>query len=121
MTFGQRLKILRIHKSSKLTQEDVACDIGVPRATYGNWETDRSTPDFEYLIKIADYYDVSIDYLLGRDSLEKKDRLATDTKSHTLANEINELPEEKRKMIEAMKSEQESRDGIKNNVSFLDQ
>jgi transcriptional regulator with XRE-family HTH domain len=86
MTFGQRLKILRIHKSSRLTQEAVALAIGAPRATYGNWETDRATPDFDYLVKLADYYQVTIDYLLGRK--------ISDEPADDFLDDFNSLPKE---------------------------
>jgi transcriptional regulator with XRE-family HTH domain len=94
MTFGQRLKILRINKLPKITQEDVANQIGAPRATYSNWETDRATPDYEYLVKLADYFNVTLDYLLGRKT--------PDNPVNTLADRIAQLPEDKRKTVETL-------------------
>lgn len=57
-----RLKELRGNK----TQSEIAIELGLPRETYRNYETGARQPDQELLIKIADYFDVSIDYLLGR-------------------------------------------------------
>jgi transcriptional regulator with XRE-family HTH domain len=94
MTFGQRLKILRINKLPKVTQEAVAKEIGASRATYSNWETERATPDFEYLVKLADYYNVTLDYLLGR----KK----PDNPVNTLADRIAQLPEDQRRTMETL-------------------
>src|SRR5215471_16251494 len=48
------------------TIEDTARRIGVSVATYGKWERGKALPSAEYLIKIADSYEVSVDYLLGR-------------------------------------------------------
>lgn len=57
---GGRLKSLR----GKRTQEEVAKQIGVSRARYSHYENGRSEPDYETLKKLADYYKVTIDYLL---------------------------------------------------------
>jgi len=61
---GSRLIFLR--KERKKTQEDIAKIIGVTRPAYTAYETGKRNPDYDTLEKIADYYDVSIDYLLGR-------------------------------------------------------
>lgn len=62
--YGNRLKSLR--KNLNKTQEEVAAGLGVSRGAYSHFENDRNEPDSETLSKIADYFQVSIDYLLGR-------------------------------------------------------
>jgi transcriptional regulator with XRE-family HTH domain len=57
---GEKLKKLR----GKKTQEEVAKAIGISRARYSHYENERSEPDSEILQKLADYYKVTIDYLL---------------------------------------------------------
>ncbi|SFT03813.1 helix-turn-helix domain-containing protein [Marininema halotolerans] len=75
-----RLRYLR--KSKKLTQEEVARAIGIPRTTYTGYENGNREPDFETLQKLADFYNVSADYLLGRDhSQSSSDTLEFDIKS----------------------------------------
>lgn len=64
MTFGSRLRELRNERN--MTQEDLAKILKVSRATVGRYETDERFPDKEILQKLADYFDVSIDYLLCR-------------------------------------------------------
>lgn len=68
-----RLRLLR--KESKLTQKLLALDIRVPRVTYTHYERGTRTPDIETLTKIARYYHVSVDFLIGntplRPSLEQ--------------------------------------------------
>ncbi|MEY9980436.1 helix-turn-helix domain-containing protein [Lysinibacillus sp. RC79] len=64
MNFGTRLTALR--KGKKLLQADIASKLGIARATYGAYEQGTRQPDFETLEKIADYFEVSTDYLLGR-------------------------------------------------------
>ncbi|MBA3926586.1 helix-turn-helix domain-containing protein [Listeria rustica] len=58
------LKSLR--KSRNLLQKEVADKIGVARTTYAMYEQGNREPDNDVLNKIADFYDVSVDYLLGR-------------------------------------------------------
>jgi transcriptional regulator with XRE-family HTH domain len=65
MTLGEKIKSLR--KEKGLTQEDLAKQLNVIRGTLSVWEIDRSTPDNEMLIKIADFFGVTVDYLLGRE------------------------------------------------------
>lgn len=64
MTFNERLKKQRLRKN--LLQKDVAYVIGTDRTTYVKYETGSSRPDIEMLCKIADYFQVSTDYLLCR-------------------------------------------------------
>jgi transcriptional regulator with XRE-family HTH domain len=59
-----QLKTLRSDK--KLTQADVAKIVSVHQVTYQGWEKGKSEPDIDKLIKLADYYRVSADYLIGR-------------------------------------------------------
>ena len=63
-TFATRLRHLREEKN--LRQADVAIDLNVTRQTISKYERSEREPDFYMLCKIADYYKVSIDYLLGR-------------------------------------------------------
>ena len=62
--FQNIFKELRTAK--KMSQENMAKELNVSQSLINNWETGRSTPAPEMLIYIADYFDVSIDYLVGR-------------------------------------------------------
>ncbi|MCY8409017.1 helix-turn-helix domain-containing protein [Bacillus haynesii] len=64
-------KLIALRKSKKLTQEEMASKIGVHRGTYANYERGNRQPDYETLIKIADFFEVSIDYLLRKETQEK--------------------------------------------------
>lgn len=64
MNFSDRIKLLR--KELNLTQEELANKINKTRSTIAGYETERKQPDYETLKVIADFFDVSIDYLLGR-------------------------------------------------------
>lgn len=60
-------KIAELRKAANLTQEKFAAIIGVARSTIAMYETNKSEPDFNILRKIADYFHVTTDYLLGID------------------------------------------------------
>ncbi len=61
---GFRLKNLR--KQRKLIQDQIAENIDILRATYGQYETNRREADYVTLVKIADFFSTSTDYILGR-------------------------------------------------------
>ncbi len=93
MNFGERLKLLREDKDLK--QEDIAKIMNVDRSTVGKWESSPSKPDYEKLIKLADYFNVSVDYLLGRTNIkEKSDQISNALEGDKELSEFwNELRE----------------------------
>ncbi len=62
MNFANTLKSLR--ELHNVTQEELAAYLKVSRPTIAGYETKDRQPDFEKLIKIAEYFNVSIDYLI---------------------------------------------------------
>ncbi len=63
-SFSIRLKDLR--NSKGITMLQLADAIGTTKATISNYENVQRNPSLEMLIKLADYFDVSIDFLIGR-------------------------------------------------------
>lgn len=66
---AQRLKELR--KEKGITQGDLGEILGFGDSTISQYETGKRTPDQSTLQKLATYFEVSIDYLLGRTSIKK--------------------------------------------------
>ncbi len=64
MQLGNMLSELRQDKH--LTQEELGKRLGISRSTIGSYEQDQSQPPYDVLLKLAELYDVSTDYLLGR-------------------------------------------------------
>ena len=60
-----RLRDLRFQAG--MTQTELAKKLGTTQRCVSNWENDNVAPSVEMLVKIADYFCVSTDYLLGRD------------------------------------------------------
>lgn len=63
-SFGKRLKYLRTER--ELTQAELGKTLNVTYVAVSKWESDDRFPDKELLVKIADYFEVTIDYLLCR-------------------------------------------------------
>ena len=63
--FAARFKYLR--QSKGLNQVQLGENLGVKKQTISNWENDNIMPSVEMLEKIATFFQVSTDYLLGRD------------------------------------------------------
>ena len=62
--FAERL--LELRKEKGISQATLAKQLQVSYAVICYWETDRSEPTAPNLVKIADYFNVSVDFLLGR-------------------------------------------------------
>ncbi len=68
MTVGRRIAELR--NSAKMSQFQLAKVLKIGTSTLGMYETDKREPSPKVLKRIADYFDVSVDYLLGRNNKE---------------------------------------------------
>jgi transcriptional regulator with XRE-family HTH domain len=75
MSLGERLSQLR--KKTNWTQDDVARKLGIARTTYAMYEQGRREPDAETLSQLAELFEVTVDYLLGRENVP--DNTSTDS------------------------------------------
>lgn len=64
MSFASMLKQLR--EQNRLSQKDIADYLGITRQAVASYELAKREPDYDVLKKLADYFGVSVDYLLGR-------------------------------------------------------
>ncbi|WP_304251542.1 helix-turn-helix domain-containing protein [Limosilactobacillus gastricus] len=69
MNLGQQLKASR--QARQVTQAQIAKDLSVSRKTISSWENERSYPDLAMLIRLSEYFDLSIDQLLKEDGKMK--------------------------------------------------
>ena len=72
MEFSERLKELR--KQAHLTQVELASKLGIVQSSYADWERGKKKPTQDNLVKIAQIFNVSVDYLVGN-SEENADEL----------------------------------------------
>lgn len=61
--FGERL--LELRRAVGLTQKQVADELGIHSVTYLHYEKDQREPPLDTVVRIAAFYDVTTDYLLG--------------------------------------------------------
>lgn len=94
-SLGNRIKYLREKKY--ISQKDFAKQIGVSSTVLSRYESDDRKPDYDTLQSIADYLNVSTDYLLGRtndlESTNNKDYTATIIHDPELQLWYKELPQ----------------------------
>lgn len=79
---GERIKELR--KSKKMSQSELGKFIGVSQTTVTAWENGRAEPSSSYVAKLATFFNVSTDYLLGRDPREDDLKTADLTDDDTI-------------------------------------
>lgn len=102
---GDTLKRLRTKKG--LTSEELCSKIGIKGGSYRNYERNDRKPDYDTLVKLADFYNVSTDYLLGRPAAQPPtdalERLFTEKSFSALEEELlrkyMELPHEARQAV----------------------
>lgn len=97
--FQIKLKMLR--ESIGLSQASLARVIGTSQGAVGNWESGIRQPNLEMLSKLADYFDVSVDFLLGREDEEAKKEIAAlsdDDLNYQIIKLLSELSTEKQQL-----------------------
>ena len=81
------IKLSELRNEKGLTQREIAKIFNVSQGTYKNWENGKTQPSIEQLVTIADFFGVSIDYLVGREGEDgviasaKDDRINLSTES----------------------------------------
>lgn len=95
--FSTRLRELRLNKG--LRQEQVAKLIGVNKSAISTYENDIRQPSFEILVRLANLYRVSTDYLLGQTSSRSVDLSGLSEQDAALICELVETLTKKNEII----------------------
>ena len=74
------MNLEKIRIENKKTQLEIAKELGLPPMTYNNYEKRRCEPNIETLCKLADLYNVSLDYLVDRNFNNQFGYLSNDEK-----------------------------------------
>ena len=91
ISFGYRFKMLR--KEKNLTQQELATDINKKyNLTYGKsaistYENNKRIPETEALKKFADYFNVSVDYLLGISNIRNPKKIIYSNAFHSISDD----------------------------------
>lgn len=93
-------RLVRLRKKKGETQEQTASNLGLTRSAYSQYELGTRKPDPDTLVKIANYFDKSTDYLLGRDVEvnEGKEEYITE-KEKSIIDEFRKLENEDQNYI----------------------
>jgi len=87
-----RLKELRTDR--KLLQKDVADFLGVERTTYVKYESGVSEPSINTLTRLAEYFGVSVDYILGQSETKKSPSVSDEDIKVALFGGEKDVPDE---------------------------
>ena len=98
MRFARILQDLR--EDRDITRKDLATALNISVSTLGMYEQGRREPNIDMLIKLADYFDVSIDFLVGRSFKNENNQLLVEALH--LKNEIDKLPQGYKSIIDFM-------------------
>ncbi len=82
----------QLRKSKGVSQAEVSEAIGVSQVAYGRYETGLREPSFNMLTKLADYFGVSVDEILGRDTAAPKRKTAAAPVPDFLSKETVLIP-----------------------------
>ena len=90
----ENIRVLR--KQSGLTMKQLGIELGMAESTVSLYETGKRSPDIQSLIRIADFFDVSLDYLCGR-KCDNSERAISSKQSKVLSlfDDLNEEGKEK--------------------------
>ena len=109
MEFKDRL--IKLRKELNLTQEELAQKIGYTRTAISAWEIGRNEPSNADTIKLAEYFGVSTDYLLGKSDVRNPEKVDIDKADVAFASGIKGLNETNQMIIkntiEALLAKQE--------------
>ncbi len=86
------LRLRELRKARHLNQEQLAQRLGITQATLSCWENEKYEIDNASLLKCADYFNVTVDYLLGR---EKKPSAPSDSLFDKITEIFNRLDDDR--------------------------
>ena len=91
------MRLKEIRESRGISQRQAALGLNLSPTVYNRYENGIREPSAAMLLVIADYFGVTVDELLGRDSKESQTELPRTTEARILAAGIDKMPEEQRK------------------------
>lgn len=103
-TFGERIKNLRT--KNKLSQKEFGKIFSLAESTIGMYERDERNPDYDTLKKMAKFFDVTTDYLLGHSStpnMSEQDEFQAFANNKELERWYKELPNSEEEDLESLR------------------
>lgn len=87
------MKLKELRKKEKLTQNEVAKILNTAQTTYSGYESESSEPNIATLIKLADFYKVSLDYLCEHKTTHLLDTSSLNDNKKEIINLVEKLSE----------------------------
>ncbi len=87
-------RIRDLREDNDLRQSDLAAATGIDQRTISNYETGKTCPDGYAIMKLAEYFDVSTDYLLGRSKIKSYDKNILMNKLDDISARLDDLKNE---------------------------
>ena len=95
---GERIKELRI--KNNMTQQDLANIVGLTSTGISYWESGKARPDSTMINKLSDYFNVSIDFLYGKNNLNNE--LNKDEEMNILFRKATQLHDSKKQKLKGI-------------------
>lgn len=101
------MRLRELRKQKKATQEELAKYLNVHKTTYSGYENGTREPSIDTLCKLADYFNVSLDYLVGRE----------------FTSDIGYLNEEQKNIVFVLKklNEKNTKEVLTSSIKFLNE
>ena len=112
MSFAETLKTLR--KERKTTKREICEKTGIAVRSYQSYESEERTPSIDVLNKIADYYNVTTDFLLGR-----SERIQIVTDNGLTDSDEEFLKQNQDQLIQVLKQKQNEINRLKKEIEIL--
>lgn len=106
MNLGERLKKLRLQKG--ISQTELAKHFNIARSTLSQYESNIRTPSDEIKLKFAEYFNVSVDFLLGRETNEPENNTAGINIPKEYTDKYKVTSRDKKQYLEEMKKANEA-------------
>ena len=107
------IKLKELREKAGFSQQALANKIGVSQSTIGMWESGKREPNFETTSKLADFFNCSTDYLLGKSDVPTSldEQLANE--EFALYGEVHDLTdEEKQRVLDFIKFTKSQRKNV---------
>lgn len=89
------MRIKELREERHILQKELGDALGIAQNTLSQYETGRREPDLDTTQKIADFFGVSVDYLLGREAQKEKPLINNDEELTEYLDELRSRPEKR--------------------------
>ncbi len=93
------LKIKELRLSKGVSQQKVADFLNVSQQAYANYESGKRKPEYDLLLRLADFFDVSVDYILGRTDTKKAPASKRDEREEEFVEMFKHLNPEQQDLV----------------------